>query len=197
MYYTSNWTGNYTGDMEMYDLYSRRTNAILTVVFPPANTSSVASIGESVAFWSCVRPTHFSADSRLSPLLPAGTPITVPMSKREKVGLGVGVTFGIVGLIAIAVAAWLFLRRRRRSREFKRRQTEDAAREQENGAELLEKERGELLGGGADHEMEGSRRQAKESAGRQIREVEGNLGFWEMEGQAHHEKNGGRVVEIG
>lgn len=107
--------------MEMYDLSSRTTIPILTVLFPLANASRETSIGDSVAFMSCVRPTRFNVGSRVTPLLPAGTPVHVPMSKGKKVGIGVGTTFGGLGLIAIAVVAWLFVRRRGRSGESERR----------------------------------------------------------------------------
>jgi hypothetical protein len=108
---------NGTSPREAYFRLAQQVWPILTVAFMPANVSRQSGIGEPIAQMTCLRA--YDREGSLGiPYLPAGHPITIRDSTWW--GVRVGIPVAIVGAILVAVLAWFFWRRKRRSTHLKK-----------------------------------------------------------------------------
>ena len=101
---------NYSASLveEIYNNATSWTYPIITVLFPPANSSNrngalgVKTVVTAEAFMTCPRTVNFTEGSTFPPALPSPTPLRkLPMSKGKKTGIIVGVVLGTVLIVVI------------------------------------------------------------------------------------------------
>lgn len=177
-----------------------RDSAVITVFFPPANTSKIGYSAannhtlEAQAFMTCARPVNITEGSRVPTPLPKPSPFPKPpLSKGAKAGIAIGVIL-FVALICALLGLWFWQRKKKRAaqaqavEEEKRTEEEKKAREEEENMkeakspmldsepmqrfELGEEERKPEIQSSERFEMEGS----------PVSELKGNTLDQELEG---------------
>ena len=106
---------NGTSPADAYDTLVHQVWPILTVYFPPANTSTLGSVSGADADMTCIRASNIKEGSRVPPPLPKAQAVRFPRPSSWY-GLRVGLPIGLVLLAAIALVVPLYIRRRKKTR---------------------------------------------------------------------------------
>ena len=102
-------------DADAYDEFTRDVMPVLTAFFPLANYKRISVTSWANSTMRCLRAKNFSQSSRVSALLPKGTPYSYGSGFSG--GAIAGIVVGVVVFVAIiAAVAYGFWRRRRRQR---------------------------------------------------------------------------------
>ena len=120
---------------------------IITVLFPPANTSKLGYSPANVhattakAFMTCARPTNVTVGSKIPTVLAAPTPLKkLPLSKGAKEGIAVGVIL-CVALVGILIGLFLWQRRKKRAARAKAVEEENRLAEEKRAREEEENQK--------------------------------------------------------
>ncbi len=164
-------------DADAYDIMTRTIMPILSVYFTVANYDRTSATSWANSTMSCVRAKNFSEGSRVSPVLPKGTPYHYGGSSLSG-GSIASIVVGVLVFVAIMAffAFWLWRRRRRQAR-LRRKVPVEA-----DGYETKE------MGGEARYELKSDDRKLEKDSG-PISELGGGRG-------KTAELEGARAVEI-